>query len=280
VTRVLPTLLLVAASLFSAGATAMAQPVDRPRREVEILGLDRLRDDLYSRSLRDLRPLEDYLLGHIPGAHHLDWKPLEEAVLAAPGPAMDKMAEALGDAQLMPGQVVALYDASLLGRADGWVSWLLAYGGLQPLEVFDGGFAAWNRHRKLGVFSGYSMPQGRRTLRASHLTPQPDLRVDPASLAEGIPDGSALLVIDPQGEGTPADGHLRAAEVLNETCLFLYPYHLRLLLESRGVDPEAHMIIQGDSLDAGLVWCALVANGFKAAMVVALVEDSAAKQVP
>jgi len=263
-----------------AGLVALAQPVDRPRRPVEVLDLDTLRSDLFSRSLRDLRPLEDYLEGHIPGSHHLDWRPLEEAVLASPGPAMDKVAEALGDHKLIPGQVLALYDTSLLGRADGWAAWLLTYGGLKPVEVFDGGFAAWNRHRRLGVYSGYSMPQGRRTLQAQHLNPQPDLRVDPSTLAEGIPEGSALLVVDPEGEGEPPAGHVRASEFLDTKGQYLFPYHLGLLLEARGIDPEARLIIQGEHLNAGLVWTALVANGFQAAMVVPLIEDTAAKQVP
>jgi rhodanese-related sulfurtransferase len=279
-TRSSPVSLLLVAALCLSGVLSLAQPVERPRRAVEILDLDTLREDLFSRSLRDLRPLEDYLEGHIPGSHHLDWHPLEEAVLASPGPAMDKVAEALGDAQLMPGQVVALYDTSLIGRADGWVAWLLAYGGVDPVEVFDGGFAAWNRHRRLGVYSGHSMPQGRRTLQANHIDPRPDLRVDPAVLAEGVPEGSALLVVVPEGEGEPAAGHVRASEVLDSKGLFLYPYHLRLLLESRAVDPEARLLIEGEHLDGGLVWTALVANGFQAAMVVPLTEDTAAKQVP
>jgi hypothetical protein len=280
VTRTLFTVLLLVAGLLLGQQQAIAQPRDRPLRDVEVLSLDVLLLDLTSPAIRDLRPLEIYLEGHIPGSHPLDWKPLEAAVLSSPGPAMDRVVEALGDAQLRPGQMVALYDVSTSGRADGWVAWLLAYGGLHPVEVFDGGFAGWNIHRQLGVYSGHSIPHGRRSLRAKDLKPKPELRFDPALLEAGIPEGWELLVVDPPGDGEPPAGHLRAGEVVNDKGFFLYPFHLRLLLESRELEPHARFLIQGDRLEAGLVWTALVGNGFTAAMVVALSEDHIPKQVP
>ncbi len=257
---------------------AGAESPARPTRDVELMELDILRQDLDMVSVLDARPFPIYREGHIPRSFPVDVARLEEAVLNGSSPDPARVLKALGDAPLRPQQRVVIYDSSMPGRNDGWVAWLLSYSGVAKVNVLDGGFAAWNRRKVLGVFAGYPMPMARMELRADGMTPRPHLRADPDRLVEEVPDGAALVTILPSGSQDLSPGQIAVHEILNEHRFFLYPSHLETLLKSRGLNPADRLLLKGEPADMGLVWAALVGNGFEAAIVIGVA--SGATQTP
>jgi thiosulfate/3-mercaptopyruvate sulfurtransferase len=236
---------------------------------VEIVDVDRLLRSMPDCVPFDARPLEEFLEGHLPWAFPLDLEGLEKAALGGPEPDRQQLILALGQAPVRTGQPLVVYDATSLQRRDGYAAWLLAYAGLPGVEILDGGMTAWGRRRNLSFYAGYPRPRGVTSLREMELQPRLRLRVDPASIADGPPDGSVLVQVlpaDPAGP-EPGDGQVRTDELFDDALLFLYPYHLRRLLESRKIEPDARLLLQGDRNEAGLVWAALVGNGFDAALV-------------
>ncbi|TDI31161.1 MAG: hypothetical protein E2P03_08195 [Acidobacteria bacterium] len=271
-------LVLLAATVSPAVA---AGPTDaRPPRDVELMELDILRLDLDSLTVLDIRSFPTYREGHIPRSFPVDVALLQEAVLNGPTPDPAGVLKALGDAPLMTDRAVVIYDASLPGRNDGWVAWLLSYAGVEEVNILDGGFAAWNRRKLLGVFRGYPLPIARMQLRAEGLTPRLHLRVDPARLAGEAPDDAAFVTVMPAGSQHLSAGQIAVHEVLDERQFFLFPSHLETLLKSRGLDPEKRMILTGEPADMGLVWAALVGNGFEAGIVMGVSPQSPQPPAP
>jgi 3-mercaptopyruvate sulfurtransferase SseA len=238
---------------------------------VEILDVDHLKFSLRDRLILDVRPLKTYLEAHIMMSHPLDMEALEEAVLAGPEPDRGALLKAFGRSPVRGGRPIVVYGASHLGRRDGYAAWLLAYGGLSQLEILDGGFVAWGRRRTLGVHKGYPTPGGIPSLRETDLEPRLELRVDPSVVADGPPPGAALVEVLPPDHGgpAPASGQIRIDELLDPDLMFLYPFHLRELLANRDVNPDARLLLTGETAVAGLAWAALTANGFNAALVMA-----------
>ena len=263
--RVFVLLVLLVANFMP--VMAAAQSVARPPRDVELLELDILRQDLRFLTVLDIRPFQVFLVGHIPWSFPVDAARLEEAVLSGPVPDPGRVLQALGNAPLKPHWPVVIYDASLPGRNDGWVAWLLSYAGVETVNVLDGGFAAWNRRKVLGVYRGHPLPMARMGLRADGLTPRLHLRVDPGQLAGEAPAGTALVDVMPSGSRDLAAGQIAVHEVLDEQQFFIYPSHLETLLKSRGLEQHNRLLLTGESSDVGLVWAALVGNGLEAAIV-------------
>ena len=275
-----PGVLLVLLAISLPPAVVAAQTAARPPREVELLELDILRQDLALLTVLDIRPFQVYLKGHIPRSFPVDVARLQEAVLSGPAPEPERVLQALGNAPLRPDRPVVIYDLSLPGRNDGWVAWLLSYAGVETVNVLDGGFEAWNRRKALGVFSGYPLPMARMALRAEGLTPRLHLRADPARLPGEAPDGAAFVTVMPAGSQDLSAGQIAVQEVLDERRFFLYPSHLETLLKSRGLDPEKRLLLKGEPADMGLVWAALVGNGFKAAIVMEVTAPSPQPPAP
>lgn len=259
-----PALLLATLLPVNLAAGESRQP---PARAVTLLELDILRQDLQLLTVLDIRPVDIYREGHIPWSFPVDVTSLEEAVLSSPTPDPARILKALGKTPLKANRAVVIYDARHPGRKDGWMAWLLSYAGVETVQILDGGFAAWNRHKALGVYQGYPMRMGRMELRAEGLTPRPHLRVDPGLTGEEPPDGAVFVTVLPAGSQDPSPGQIAVHEVLNDQQYFLYPVHLETLLKSRGLDPEDRLLLRGEPADAGLVWAALVGNGLQAAIV-------------
>lgn len=86
-----------------------------------------------------------FLLGHVPGAAHLDWS--TELIAHDDGPAFllagpDQVATALGRAGIGDGTTLVIYDDTLsLYGARVW--WSLRAYGFESARILDGGYPAW-----------------------------------------------------------------------------------------------------------------------------------------
>lgn len=136
--------------LFLVLSSATSSPDGPEPVRAHVLSFDELQHDLNDASLRllDLRPKTDYDRGHVPGALHVDIKPLQLQA-ALPGGLQDtgRWSELLAPLGLQPGQRVVIYDAKRqLDAARLW--WLLGYLGVDDVSLIDGGFPLWVRERR------------------------------------------------------------------------------------------------------------------------------------
>jgi thiosulfate/3-mercaptopyruvate sulfurtransferase len=147
---------------------------------------------------------DDYLMGHIPTAVHLDTSSLEampnwdrlpdpelEGALVAHGIAHDKMIVLYGHV-LQPGsdQSFSARDAGQIAAAR--AAAILMYAGVEDVRILDGGLAAW-------ISAGYALEQ-----QVHHPKPvkrfgqpfpaRPDLMVDIEGVREMLADPSAVVV--------------------------------------------------------------------------------------
>jgi hypothetical protein len=109
-------------------------------------------------------------------------------------------------------------------------------------------------------------------LRAEDLQPRTALRVDPSQITPAPPDGSVVVEIldDPADSGpAPAPGQIHLREVIDPRGHFPYPAQIEEILARRGVPKGARILLTGEPYAQGLIWVALVGNGFDAALVVA-----------
>ncbi len=94
----------------------------------------------------DMRPLETYNQGHIPGALNLPWQKLAQPSTdeSQIGPWQSQVMNQLGSAGISPGDMVVSYDdaGSLYAARMGWV---LKYLGHEHAAVLDGGLPAWTQ---------------------------------------------------------------------------------------------------------------------------------------
>ncbi|MFQ5670202.1 MAG: rhodanese-like domain-containing protein [Acidobacteriota bacterium] len=273
---------LAAAGLLPAWAAA-GSAADEPRpRPAEIIDAEKLAHDQIDYLVLDPRPFPMYRTAHLSYAMPIAVDALEKALLSTPVPEPESFIRALGKIPFRSKHPVVVYDTRRPQRLDGYVAWLLAYGGIPRVMVLDGSFTLW-RQLGGGVHSGYPYPAGVRSLVAENLRPRPELRVAPSAIAAGPPPGSSLLEILPaqhEGGAEPGSGQARVGEFLAENGQFLFPRQLRDLLEIRGVEPDARILLRGTHADAGLAWVALVANGFQAALVQPLLERSEPSSSP
>lgn len=103
--------------------------------------------------LLDLRPKEDYLQGHIPGAVHFDYAMLSEERSGVRGllKSTDALAQALAEAGIDPGKQIVL----IAGMADNVdiknatrMFWILDYLSYPDVAILDGGFAKWKHEER------------------------------------------------------------------------------------------------------------------------------------
>jgi thiosulfate/3-mercaptopyruvate sulfurtransferase len=94
----------------------------------------------------DVRPVDAYNQGHIPGALNLPWQKLAQPNTdeSQIGPWQSQMMDELGSAGISPGDMVVSYDdAGNLFAAR--MRWVLKYLGHQDAAVLDGGLPAWTQ---------------------------------------------------------------------------------------------------------------------------------------
>ena len=270
--RLFPAFLLVAIAAVLPADTEQAAS-DEEARAVRIMDVDHLKQSVMVMDVAvlDVRGQEIFLDGHIPPAHPLDVDALARLVLTGPEPPGEAILRLLRRVPASPDRPLVLYDSWSLHRRDGFAAWLLAYAGFPGVHVLDGGFPAWFRRKNLGVYMGHPLPSGRIAIHAADLEPRPELRIDPADIENGPPDGAALLEVLPglrPGDGpSPGPAQVRLDELLDDRGFFLFPLHLEELLDSRGIDPHARLLLKGPPNLAAFAWVAFTANGFDAALV-------------
>ena len=94
----------------------------------------------------DMRPVDAYNQGHIPGAVNLPWPKLAQPSTdeSQIGPWQAQMMDQIGSAGISPGDMVVSYDdAGNLFAARMW--WVLNYLGHEHAVVLDGGLPAWTQ---------------------------------------------------------------------------------------------------------------------------------------
>lgn len=94
----------------------------------------------------DMRPLDAYNQGHIPGALNLPWQKLAQPNTdeSQIGPWQTQMMDQIGNAGISPADMVVSYDdAGNLYAAR--MRWVLKYLGHEHAAVLDGGLPAWTQ---------------------------------------------------------------------------------------------------------------------------------------
>ncbi len=192
----------------------------------------------------DVRPAEDYLVGHIPGALHIDPNAVEEQGSPVEGslrPATE-IAEMLGSLGLDAQTCVVFYD-DRGGFHAARMLWLLEYLGHSNVTLLNGGLTAWR-----GAVGGVSTelvvlprrlfgiaPMPRRLATADYVLQQ---RHDPES-----------VVVDVRPAHMYTEGHIPWAinvpwaQNLDEDNLFLATDALGAHFASRGVTPDHNVIM-------------------------------------
>jgi thiosulfate/3-mercaptopyruvate sulfurtransferase len=94
----------------------------------------------------DMRPLDAYNHGHIPGAFNLPWQNLAQPSSdeSQIGPWQIQMMDQIGAVGISPGNMVVSYDdaGNLLAAR---MRWVLKYLGHEQVAVLDGGLPAWTQ---------------------------------------------------------------------------------------------------------------------------------------
>lgn len=101
----------------------------------------------------DIRKVEDYKTGHIPGAVNVffnTWAVMK-AGLRNEIPPLDDLADIIGSAGISPDSlVVVVGDADLPPNRSGItrVAWTLRYTGIENVAILDGGYDKWKSDKK------------------------------------------------------------------------------------------------------------------------------------
>lgn len=238
----------------SAGQSGEAQEGDRPSPlkipfDVKIqLGDSEL-------AILDLRPEEQYLKSHLPGAVHVDIAEWKAKSLSENGlDDLDWWAEKLGSLGVATTSQVVVYGEDPAEAARAW--WILRYLGVQHASILDGGFAAWKQAN--GHLEWDEFPPEERTFVPSpektRLCPLTTLRDTLKSGETKILDvrSSDEYVGEPDGEKSIADartGHVPGAanlewsELLQPDGTYKDPATIRGLLEAKGLSPEDAIVV-------------------------------------
>lgn len=169
---------------------------------------DWLAERLEAQDLRliDLRPIDAYREGHIPGAVQLDLAALTTTVDGVEGIVLgpDAYAAVMGQLGVDEDRAVVLYDSNW-GMPAARVAWTLLYYGHPNAAILNGGWDRWEEENHPTVTT--SPPPA-----PARFVPRPD----PAHMAElawlqerlGDPD---LVIIDTRTSGEYNAGHLPGA---------------------------------------------------------------------
>jgi thiosulfate/3-mercaptopyruvate sulfurtransferase len=232
--------------LAGCGRESTPSPFRMPASRSMLLHGPELQQILGDEALRilDVRPEEDFLRGHVPGAVCVDVNAWEAQSLQTGG--LDDTAywaSAVGGLGIDTTTRVAVYGdrGDLPSAARVW--WLLKFQGLQHVSLLDGGWQAWQE-------AGYPITTG-----ASQIAPrrfqarkQVVSLIGLDALRQGL-DSSSLQLVDARerqeytGEkvlGTRA-GHVATAvnlpwtELLDAEGRFKEPAELQRLLRAKGI---------------------------------------------
>ncbi|OHD81648.1 MAG: hypothetical protein A3J97_06480 [Spirochaetes bacterium RIFOXYC1_FULL_54_7] len=97
----------------------------------------------------DMRKIDDYKAGHVPGAVSLLGLYIPMAGLSNEVPAADELSELLAEAGIKANSKVVVVETD--GARFAWATraaWTLVYAGVADVAVLDGGFAAWTKASK------------------------------------------------------------------------------------------------------------------------------------
>jgi thiosulfate/3-mercaptopyruvate sulfurtransferase len=194
----------------------------------------------------DMRPIDEYTQGHIPGAVQLDLAAVRTTTDGVRGQvAPPETVEAvLGRTGIDAGTKVIIYDAGT-GIDAARLFWTLEYYGHQDVHLLDGGYAAWQRAgREVSVEPPTVAP---KTFVAR---PRPELIADAAWMLAHL-DDEDLTMVDARsveeyrGEKVRASrgGHIPGAilvdwrSALNADSSFKDVAALEALYRSAGLEP-------------------------------------------
>ena len=129
-------------------AVALVAPVFA--RDVDaIVGVKWLKDNLAKSGLViiDLRKVDDYKAGHIPGAVSVMGLYVPKNGLNNEVPEADELSDILSEAGIDAKSTVVVVEADGTARF-AWatrVAWTLVYAGVPNVTILDGGFAEWTK---------------------------------------------------------------------------------------------------------------------------------------
>lgn len=192
----------------------------------------------------DVRPAEDYILAHIPGALHLD----PNAVVAEGSPvdgslrSESEIAGMLGALGLDAQTRIVFYD-DRGGFHAARMFWLLEYLGHRNVALLNGGLTAWQN-----AGGGMSTELPISTQRVFGIAPMPR-RLATADYLLQMRDDPQSIVVDVRPEHMYAEGHIPWAinvpwaRNLDEDKLFLPADALSAHFAGHGVTPDRNVII-------------------------------------
>lgn len=97
----------------------------------------------------DVRKLDDYKAGHIPGAVNVLGLYVAKDGLSNEVPMMDDLSDIVAEAGIDANSIVVVVESD--GARFAWatrVAWTLVYAGIPNVTILDGGYAAWTKAAK------------------------------------------------------------------------------------------------------------------------------------
>lgn len=165
-----------------------------------------LADDLSNVHAIALMPAQDFASGHIVGATQIDWPDLDLSDTSSDTALrswQERVEQKLGALGLATGDHVAAYDNGTLFATRLW--WVLAYLGLQQVQVLNGGLPAW---KNAGQATTATASKSSPTTYSG--TPDPSVlaRLDEVRNALKQPD---VVFLDARAPNEYTAGHLPGA---------------------------------------------------------------------
>jgi thiosulfate/3-mercaptopyruvate sulfurtransferase len=124
-------------------APAFARDIDA------VVSADWLEANLDKVVVVDVRKIDDYKTGHIPGAVNLLGLYVPKAGLSNEVPEADELTELIAEAGISATSHVVIVETD--GARFAWatrVAWTLAYAGIPNVAILDGGHASWTKANK------------------------------------------------------------------------------------------------------------------------------------
>lgn len=138
----------------------------------------------------DVRPVEKYGTGHIPGAFNLTTAEITRSLNGIPGmlAPVRVVERALGERGIRPGTLVVIYD-DIGGIAATRLFWALDYLGRPGVSILQGGFSLWQQE---GRPTSRDVPKA--TIARFRGEPRPDRLADRSWVQARLKDRSVVIV--------------------------------------------------------------------------------------